>query len=67
MMYEIVKERMGPHVIASDLRPVTPDDLAEAERLHKLGQCPHTIVQDEKSWPYDFRSCVTCGAGLGAV
>lgn len=67
MWYEVVTERIGPHILASTLRPATPADIAEAERLHALGQCPHTIVEDESGWLYSFRRCVTCGRGLGAI
>ncbi len=65
--FEEVKERFCGRVISSTLRPATAADIDEAATLHLLGRCPHTIIKDEAGWMYDFRSCVTCGAGLGAI
>lgn len=64
---ETVKERFCGYVASSTLRPATMQDLDEADRLFKLGQCPCNVIRDTPGWMYDFRSCVTCGAGLGAI
>ncbi len=64
---ETVTERIAGHIIASTVRPATEAEIAEAERLHSEGQCPHNIVRDERGWLYDFRFCVTCGSGLGII
>lgn len=65
--YEDVKETFGGHVIRSEIRPATEEEIAEAARLHAEGKCPHWIVRDEPGWLYDTRSCETCGCGLGAI
>jgi hypothetical protein len=65
--YEEVTVRSGSTPICSTVRPATSAEIAEALALHQEGKCPHTIVRDEEGWPYDFRYCVTCGAGLGAI
>ncbi len=63
--FEQVIEKIGDKVIASNIREATDNDIAEAWRLHILGNCPHTIIKDEPGYMYDFRNCVTCGKGLG--
>jgi hypothetical protein len=67
MHYETVKERFCGHIIRSDVRPATKEEIAEATKLHNQGKCPHTIVQDEPGWLYDFRNCAICGCSLGIV
>jgi len=67
LYFEEVTERRGDIVLASNLRKATQQDINEAARLHKLGKCPHTIIVDEHTWLYDFRSCATCGKPLGTV
>lgn len=67
VFFEEVTERLCGHVLTSSVRPATDQEIAEAARLHSEGRCPHTIVADEKGWLYDIRTCVTCGAGLGAI
>ncbi len=66
-MFEDIKERVGHLVLSSTIRPASPDEIAEATRLHAAGQCPHTIVMDTPSWLYDLRHCLTCGVGLGTI
>lgn len=67
LYYERVTERIGKRVLASVVTPATPEQIAEAKRLHSEGKCPHTIIVDEAGWMYDFRSCAICGEGLGTV
>lgn len=64
---ETVTERIGPHVIASTIRPATGDDLREARALADRGACDHRVIVDDPGWLYDFRSCWACGQGLGTV
>jgi hypothetical protein len=66
--YEHIKE-IGPNGLpcSSTITPATSEQLAEAEALHQLGKCPHTIVYDEAGWPYDIRVCYTCGEGRGLI
>lgn len=61
--FEEVTERIGNCVLASKVRKATAEDVAKAAEQHAAGMCPHNIVVDE----YDFRSCFTCGKGLGTV
>ena len=67
VFFEEVKERSGGDIVLSTVRPATPEEIEDARRLHMQGECPHNIVHDEKGWMYDYRSCVTCGKGLGAI
>lgn len=68
LFVETVTERIGPHVLASTVRPATAQDVSEARaRVDRGEPCDHRIVQDEPGWLYDVRSCHTCGAGLGTV
>jgi hypothetical protein len=67
IFFEDVIEKIGHIVIQSNVREATSDEIINAERLHKEGNCPHNIVYDESGWPYDFRMCHTCGASLGTV
>jgi hypothetical protein len=64
---EEVTERIGKHVLASKVRDATIDDIKKELKNHKNGKCSHSVVEDEKGWLYDFRSCAICGAGLGTV
>lgn len=64
---ETVTSRIGPHILASNLRPATQADLQAARELHAAGKCPHNVVRDTYGWLYDFRSCAVCGQGLGTV
>jgi len=65
--FEDVTEKIGQHIIKSKIRPATDKEVAECRELYAQGMCPHTIVQDESDWMYDYRSCAVCGTGLGAV
>ena len=65
--YEEVTERSGGQAIMSNIREATQAEVKQAEDLHKLGKCPHTIVEDEEGFAFDIRHCVTCGAGLGLI
>jgi hypothetical protein len=65
--FEDVQERLGPHVLRSTCRPATVAEVEECVRRHMEGDCPHTIVQDERGWLYDSRSCAVCGRSLGFV
>ena len=68
LFVETVTERIDKHVLASTIRPATPEDVAAAQaRVDRGEPCDHTIVWDEPGWLYDTRSCHTCGAGLGTV
>lgn len=67
LFVETVKQRSHGMVLSSDVRPATEADIAAAKQLHEAGQCPHNIIYDIPSWPYDVRVCGTCGAGLGVV
>jgi hypothetical protein len=41
---------------------------AEADRLEaRLPKCEHIVRVDQPGWLYDFRSCYSCNAGLGAI
>ncbi len=64
---ETVTDRIGEHVLASTVREANDEDIELAKHLHSLGKCPHNVVLDEEGWLYDFRSCYTCGKGLGTV
>ena len=65
---EIIKERIDGMVLCSDIREPT-----EAEVVYIKGlPCDHGVqtmqlVHDEPGFPYDFRDCALCGAGLGTV
>lgn len=65
--FEEVAARSGGDIVLSTVRPATIEEIEEARRLHEQGECPHNIVVDEKGWMYDYRVCVTCGKGLGAI
>jgi len=67
VFYEEITERIGEHVVISTVRPATAEEIVVAQRLNEKGECPHNIIQDEQGWMYDFRSCFTCGKGLGTV
>jgi len=67
VFFEDVMERIGGHVIASTVRPATAEEIVAAQRLYEKGKCHHNIIQDKQGWMYDFRSCFTCGKGLGIV
>jgi hypothetical protein len=67
LFVETVTERMGIHVLASTVRPATARDVEEAKALHEAGACHHSVVRDMACWPYDVRTCATCGQGLGLV
>lgn len=67
LFVETVTERFCGHVLASDIRPATQEDIAQAAALHARGECPHNIVYDVAGWMYDYRRCGTCGKGLGAI
>lgn len=64
---ETVTDRIGHHVLASNIRQATMEDVKKAVELYKNGKCSHNIVADEQGWLYDFRSCFVCGKGLGTV
>lgn len=64
---EVVTEKIGDIIIASDIHPATKEEIETADMLHKDGKCPHNIVVDERGWMYDFRYCYTCGCGLGVI
>ena len=64
---EVPRETLCGHIIASDIHRATKAEIKKAKDLHAKGKCPHNIVWDEPGWMYDYRSCYTCGAGLGAI
>ncbi len=64
---ETVIEQIGDTVIQSTVKPATRKDIKLAKNLYKKGKCPHNIIVDEKGYMYDFRSCFTCGKGLGVI
>lgn len=58
---EKVTERLGDHVIQSQLVPIgSADDSCK-------NPCGHIGIWDESGWLYDFRCCAVCGTGLGAI
>lgn len=65
--YEVVEEQIDGFVLQSSLRIATAEDIAEAQKLHREGKCPHTIIEDSYGYLYDIRRCWTCGKGLGTV
>ncbi|MCK5018721.1 MAG: hypothetical protein KAS32_16790 [Candidatus Peribacteraceae bacterium] len=67
LFFEDVIERIGHVVLWSTVRKATKDEIADAERLHILGKCPHNIIYDEAGYLYDLRTCHTCGISLGTV
>ncbi len=64
---EVVKERFCGHIISSDIRDATKEEIDRAEALHLEGKCPHYLVHDVPGYLYDDRSCVTCGHSLGLI
>jgi hypothetical protein len=64
---EIVKEKFCGHIIQSEVRKATKEEIAEAELNYLAGNCKHSLVQDSASFLFDFRSCALCGSGLGVV
>lgn len=65
---EVVTERVGPVVIASDVIPVTEDEVLNAKAdFISSGLCDHSLIYDEEDWLFDFRMCAVCGKGLGTV
>ena len=67
LFYEEVLERVAGHVLMSNCRPATQEEIDEAAKQHSEGKCPHVIFYDEPGWLYDFRICHTCGGGLGLI
>jgi len=68
LFVETVHERFVGHVIRSDVRPATPEEVQKKkETYEQTGECDHTIVKDDYGWLYDIRSCGICGTGLGTV
>ena len=65
--FEKVTNRIGEHIISSNVKEATPTQIQEAVTLHAKGKCPHTIIVDEGGYMYDFRKCAVCGKGLGAI
>lgn len=65
--YEEVIQKCGDTILISNVRPATEEEIEECRKLHAEGKCPHTIIKDTPGWLYDFRQCVVCGAGLGAI
>lgn len=64
---EIVKQRFGGAVVSSEVRLATFPEFIKAYSLYKRGQCDHSIIKDERSFMYDYRSCRLCGKELGAI
>ena len=64
---ETVTKHVCGRVLESTIRPATKNDIELAQELHVKGNCPHNVVMDEAGWMFDFRSCHTCGKGLGVV
>ncbi len=65
---ELVLERIGSIITASDIEEAKPDEFAAAlEHVRSGGVCDHHFVVDEYHWLYDIRSCAVCGIGLGTV
>ena len=61
LFFEIVIEKIGPHITQSELRPATQKDIETAQKLHKNGKCTHLVVYDEPGAIYDARICYICG------
>lgn len=64
---EIPTETIDGHILSSDLRPATEQEIEFAKQQHTQGRCPHNIVEDETGWLYDVRKCAICGKGLGLI
>jgi hypothetical protein len=62
-----MRELFGGCIVQSTLRVATDNEVREAQKLHEQGKCSHNIVRDKPGWLYDYRYCVTCGQGLGAI
>ncbi len=67
LYYEEIQEKFLDHVIRSAVRVATMEEIVAAETAAASGHCPCNIVLDEPGWLYDYRSCATCGRGLGAI
>lgn len=67
LFYEEILQGTPNHIIASKCRKATKKEIAEAQRLHKKGKCPHTIIYDTQSHMYDIRTCATCGVNRGLI
>lgn len=65
---EIVTQRIGEVIVASNIGQVTEAEIEAARDLFKsTGQCDHSIVWDQHNWLYDIRTCYICEKGLGTV
>jgi hypothetical protein len=64
---EIVKEKFCGHIINSEVRKATKEEVDNAKSQYLAGKCEHILVQDSNSYLYDARSCDLCGKGLGAI
>ncbi len=67
LFFEEVIETFAGHVMVSECRPATQEEIDEAARRYKDGKCPHVVFYDEPGWLYDARRCHTCGGGMGTV
>ena len=68
---EEVKSRIGRHVLSSNVREATKEDIQHFQHLHDIGGYKHdgieNLIEDTQAYMYDFRSCAICGYGLGTV
>lgn len=64
---ETPTEVIDGHIIQSDCRRATEEDIRQAEEERAIGRCQHRVFFDEDLWMYDVRECAICGAGLGAI
>ena len=64
---ETVLETFGGHIIRSEVKAASSQDIEDANKTHLEGKCKHSIVYDTPGWMYDERTCFTCGKGLGLI
>ena len=67
LYFEVITDGDQDCVFASEFHKATRKEIAEAQRLHKQGECPHTIFYDIESYPYDLKYCGTCGKFKGRI
>lgn len=67
LYYEVITLGTPDNILASTFHKATKKEISEAKKLHKKGKCPHTIFYDVAGYPYDFRTCGTCGISKGLI
>lgn len=64
---EVIERAANGCVTRSNVRPATQAEIDVAILGFQQGNCPHNIIVDERGFMYDYRTCATCGCGLGVV